>query len=77
MSITPTTSIDPPDYIVDIPIVNALEKNNIYACIRDALLIKIQKIPEMQKLKLNVELTLLVCNIIENSISKNSKYHKN
>ena len=76
MSIVPTTSTDAPDYIVDIPFVNALEKSNIYNCIRDAILTKISKIPELQKLRLNVELTLLVCNIIENSISNNSKYHK-
>jgi len=76
MSIVPTTSTDAPDYIVDIPFVNALEKSNIYNCIRDAILTKITKIPELQKLRLNVELTLLVCNIIENSISNNSKYHK-
>jgi hypothetical protein len=76
MSITPTTSTDPPDYIVDVPFVNALEKSNIYNCIRDAILQKVIKIPEIQKLKLNVELTLLVCNIIENSINNNSKYHK-
>ena len=76
MSIIPTTSINPPDYIVDIPFINALEKSNIYNCIRDAVLLKIQKIPEIQKLRLNVELTLLVCNIIENSINNNSKYHK-
>ena len=76
MSIVPTTSTDAPDYIVDIPFVNALEKSNIYNCIRDAILTKISKIPELQKLRLNVELTLLVCNIIENSINSNSKYHK-
>ena len=76
MSIVPTTSTDAPDYIVDIPFVNALEKSNIYNCIRDAILTKITKIPELQKLRLNVELTLLVCNIIENSINNNSKYHK-
>ena len=76
MSIVSTTSTDAPDYIVDIPFVHALEKSNIYNCIRDAILTKISKIPELQKLRLNVELTLLVCNIIENSISNNSKYHK-
>ena len=76
MSIVPTTSTDAPDYIVEIPFVNALEKSNTYNCIRDAILAKISKIPELQKLRLNVELTLLVCNIIENSISNNSKYHK-
>jgi hypothetical protein len=76
MSINPTTSTNPPDYIVDIPFVNALEKSNMYNCIRDAIIVKIQKIPQLQSLKLNVELTLLVCNIIENSINNNSKYHK-
>ena len=76
MSINPTTSTNPPDYIIDIPFVNALEKSNMYNCIRDAIIVKIQKIPQLQSLKLNVELTLLVCNIIENSINNNSKYHK-
>ena len=76
MSINPTTSTNPPDYIVDIPFVNALEKSNMYNCIRDAIIVKIQKIPQLQSLKLNVELTLLVCNIIENSINNNGKYHK-
>ena len=52
MSIVPTTSTVSSDYIVDIPFVNALEKSNIYACIKDALLIKIQKIPEIKKIKI-------------------------
>ena len=73
MPINPTTSTTPSDYIVDIPFVNALEKSNIYNCIRDAIIQKIQKIPQLQNLRLNPELTLLVCNIIENSISNNGK----
>jgi hypothetical protein len=76
MSINPTSSTEPKDYIIDIPFVNALEKSNIYNCIRDAVILKIQKIPQLQSLRLNVELTLLVCNIIENSINNNSKHHK-
>ena len=75
-TIIPTSSTTSSDYIVDVPFVHALEKSNIYNCIRDAIIQKIQKIPEIQKLKLNPELTLLVCNIIENSISNNSKNHK-
>ena len=55
---------------------HSLEKSNIYNCIKDAIIQKLQKIPELQKLRLNPELTLLVCNIIENSISNNSKNHK-
>ena len=76
MSINPTNSTEPKDYIVDIPFVNFLEKSNIYNCIRDAIIQKIQKIPQLQNLRLNPELTLLVCNIIENSISNNGKNHK-
>jgi hypothetical protein len=75
MSITPTSSTNAEDYIIDIPFLNALEKSNIYACVRDAIIHKLQKIPELQKMKLNPELTLLVCNIIENSINNNGKYH--
>ena len=75
-TITPTSSTTTTDYIVDVPFVNALEKSNIYNCIRDAIIQKLQKIPELQKLKMNPELTLLVCNIIENSINNNSKNHK-
>ena len=75
-TITPTSSTSCNDYIVDVPFVHALEKNNIFNCIRDVIIQKLQKIPELQKLKLNPELTLLVCNIIENFISNNSKNHK-
>ena len=75
-TIAPTTSINLFDYIVDVPFVNALEKSNIYNCIKDAVIKKIQNIPEIQKLKMNPELTLLVCNIIENSISNNGTTHK-
>ena len=35
-----------------------------------------QSIPDIQKLRMNPELTLLVCNIIENSISNNGTTHK-
>ena len=75
-TIIPTSSTTSSDYIVDVPFVHALEKSNIYNCIRDAIIQKLQKIPEIQKLRLNPELTLLVCNIIETSISNNSKNYK-
>ena len=75
-TIIPTSSTTSSDYIVDVPFMHSLEKSNIYNCIKDAIIQKLQKIPELQKLRLNPELTLLVCNIIENSISNNSKNHK-
>ena len=40
------------------------------------IIIKIQSIPEFHKLKMDVELCLLVCNLIENSVEKNLQMPK-
>ena len=72
----PTTSTNSIDYVVDFLFMHSLEKSNIYNCIKDASIQKLQKIPELQKLRQNPKITLLVCNIIDNSISNNSKHHK-
>ena len=40
------------------------------------IIIKIQSIPEFQKLKMDVELTLLCCNLIENVVSKKQGFNK-
>ena len=45
---TPSTSTNSHDYTVDVPFVSALEKSNIYNCIKDAV-IKISKIFQIFK----------------------------
>ena len=61
-----TTSTNLIDYIVDVPCIHSLNKSNIYICIQDAIIQKLQSIPELHKLRLNPELTFFVCNIIKN-----------
>ena len=75
-TISPTISTNSIHHTVDVPFIHSSEKSNMYNCIEDAIIQKLQKIPELQKLWLNPESTLLVCNIINNSISNNFKHHK-
>ena len=75
-TITPTASTTSIDYIVDVPFRHSLQKSNIYKWIKDAIIQKLEKNSELQKMRSNHELTLLVCYIIEHSISNNSKHHK-
>ena len=56
----PTTSTNSIIYIVDIPFENALRKSRIYNCVKDAVINKVQSIPDIKKLKFNLELTFLV-----------------
>ena len=56
-TIIPPSSTPSSDYIVDVPFIHALKESNIYNCIRNAIIQKLQKHPEIQKLRLNPELT--------------------
>jgi hypothetical protein len=64
------------DYVVEIPFKRLLEKHNLFNVVKEGIILKLRSIPEIQKLKMNPELTGLVCNIIENSIVSNGKKHK-
>ena len=70
------TSTDKEDYIVDVPYDRSLEKHNIFNVLKSGIIEKINKIPDVQKLRMHPELTSLVCNIVENSIQNNGKNHK-
>ncbi len=70
------TSTKTEDYIVDVPYDQSLEKHNIFNVLKSGIIDKINKIPDVQKLRMHPELTSLVCNIVENSIKNNSKNHK-
>ena len=70
------TSTDKADYIIDVPYDKSLEKHNIFNVLKSGIIDKINKIPDVQKLRMHPELTSLVCNIVENSIKNNSKNHK-
>jgi hypothetical protein len=70
------TSTKTEDYIVDVPYDRSLEKHNIFNVLKSGIIDKINKIPDVQKLRMHPELTSLVCNIVENSIKNNSKNHK-
>ena len=70
------TSTNKEDYIVDVPYDRSVEKHNIFNVLKSGIIEKINKIPDVQKLRMHPELTSLVCNIVENSIKNNSKNHK-
>ena len=52
---------------------NSLDDHNTTYTTVDAIVQKIQSIPNHQNLKLDLELTLYVCKVVENVISKKSK----
>ena len=70
------TSTNKEDYIVDVPYDRSLEKHNIFNVLKAGIIDKINRIPDVQKLRMHPELTSLVCNIVENSIKNNGKNHK-
>ena len=52
---------------------NSLSKHFVFHDLVNVLVTKIKEIPKFEELKLNIELTLLCCNIVENSVKKKSK----
>lgn len=55
---------------------NSLSKHFVFHDLVNVLVTKIKEIPKFEELKLNIELTLLCCNIVENSVKKKTKVDK-
>ena len=55
---------------------NSLSKHFVFHDLVNVLVTKIKEIPKFEQLKLNIELTLLCCNIVENSVKKKLKVDK-
>jgi hypothetical protein len=55
---------------------NSLSKHFVFHDLVNVLVTKIKEIPKFEQLKLNIELTLLCCNIVENSVKKKTKVDK-
>ena len=55
---------------------NSLSKHFVFHDLVNVLVTKIKEIPKFEELKLNIELTLLCCNIVENSVKKKIKVDK-
>ena len=54
---------------------NSLKKHTLFYNLIDDIVQKIQsEIKAIDKLRLDVELTLLICNLIENSIATGNKF---
>jgi len=56
---------------------NSLSKHFVFHNLVQVLIKKIkEEIPKFEELKLNIELTLLCCNIVENTVKKKTKVDK-
>ena len=55
---------------------HGLSKHFIFHDLVNVLVTKIKEIPKFEQLKLNIELTLLCCNIVENTVKKKTKVDK-
>ena len=61
----------------DLNFKNQLNKHFVFHSLVAVLVKKIKEdIPKFEELKLNIELTLLCCNIVENSVKKKTKVDK-
>ena len=61
----------------DLILKHSLSKHFVFHNLVDTLVKKIkEEIPKYEDLKLNIELTLLCCNIVENSVKKKTKVDK-
>jgi hypothetical protein len=61
----------------DLVLKNSLSKHFVFHNLVETLIKKIkEEIPKFEELKLNIELTLLCCNIVENSVKKKTKVDK-
>ena len=56
---------------------NTLKKHNIHFSIIEQITDKIKKIPQYDKIRIEIEMIKCVCNIIENVIKKGNKSKKN
>lgn len=63
--------------IGDLNFKNQLNKHFVFHSLVKVLVTKIKEdIPKFEDLKLNLELTLLCCNIVENTVTKKTKVDK-
>ena len=61
----------------DLILKHSLSKHFVFHNLVDTLVKKIkEEIPKFEELKLNIELTLLCCNIVENTVKKKTKVDK-
>lgn len=61
----------------DLILKNSLSKHFVFHNLVQVLIKKIkEEIPKFEELKLNIELTLLCCNIVENTVKKKTKVDK-
>ena len=61
----------------DLILKHSLSKHFVFHNLVDTLVKKIkEEIPKYEELKLNIELTLLCCNIVENTVKKKTKVDK-
>ena len=61
----------------DLILKNSLSKHFVFHNLVQTLIKKIkEEIPKFEDLKLNIELTLLCCNIVENTVKKKTKVDK-
>jgi hypothetical protein len=61
----------------DLILKNSLSKHFVFHNLVQTLITKIkEEIPKFEELKLNIELTLLCCNIVENTVKKKTKVDK-
>jgi hypothetical protein len=60
----------------DLNFKNSLNKHYVFYNLVEVLVKKIKAIPKIEELKLNLELTLLCCDIVENTVSKKTKIDK-
>ena len=55
---------------------NSLSTHFVFHDLVKVIVTKIKEIPKFEELKLNIELTLLCCTIVENSVKKKTKVDK-
>lgn len=61
---------------VELDLKHGLSKHFLYNSLVQTIVMKVGGIPLVHELKLNPELTLLVCNIVENSVPSKKKIDK-
>ena len=71
-----TTTLNTEFTLPDIFLKNNLDKHNIYYNLIQAISNKIILIPEFQRLRTEIELIKLICNIVENSVVKSQLIDK-
>ena len=63
--------------IAELDLKHGLSKHFVFHSLVQVLITKIkEEIPKFEELKLNIELTLLCCNIVENTVKKKTKIDK-